>query len=178
MQSTGEVACFGVNQYEAFLKAMISAGFRLPTKNILVCVGPALQKIEFLLQAKMLTEMGFQLYATKNTHEALKQAGFEGVIMVYKPAVRREPNIMTMLHKSKLDLVINVPDSLDSQALTDGYEMRRAAIDTSTPLITDIKTAGLMVASLHRKWTREQSGRPFWSYSSWQEYTDTSLECS
>jgi carbamoyl-phosphate synthase large subunit len=172
MQSTGEVACFGVNQYEAFLKAMISAGFRLPTKNVLVCVGPALQKVEFLHQAKQLTEMGFQLYATKNTYETLKQAGHDTCTMVYKPAVKREPNIMTMLYNGKLDLVINVPDSMDSQALTDGFEMRRAAVDTGTPLITDVKTAGLMVASLHRKWTREQSGRPFWSYSSWQEYTD------
>jgi carbamoylphosphate synthase large subunit len=175
MQSTGEVACFGVNQYEAFLKAMISAGFKLPTKNVLVCVGPAIQKAEFLHQAKLSLEMGFQLFATKNTHEALQQAGFDSCTMVYKPAVKREPNIMTLLQGGKLDLVINVPDSMDSQALTDGFEMRRAAVDSSTPLITDIKTAGLMVASLHRKWTREQAGRPFWSYSSWQEYTEPTV---
>jgi methylglyoxal synthase len=175
MQSTGEVACFGINQYEAFLKAWISAGNTLPTKNILVTVGPALQKIEFMQQARMYMEMGFQLYATKNTYEALKQAGFETCTLVYKPTVKREPNICTMLQNGKLDLVINVPDSMDSQALTDGFELRRATVDSNTPLITDIKTAGLMVASLHRKWTREQSGRPFWSYLSWQEYTDPTV---
>merc|ERR1719436_900975 len=70
MQSTGEVACFGVHQYEAFLKAMMAAGFKLPTKNILVCIGPSNQKTEFLQYAQMLVDMGFQLYATKNTHEA------------------------------------------------------------------------------------------------------------
>jgi carbamoyl-phosphate synthase large subunit len=178
MQSTGEVACFGVNQYDAFLKAMISAGFKLPTKTVLVCVGPAAQKLEFLQQAAQLVEMGFQLFATKNTYEALQHAGFDSCTLVYKPAVKREPNILTLLRGGKLDLVINVPDSMDSQALTDGFEMRRAAVDCGVPLLVDIKTAGLMVASLHRKWTREQSGRPFWSYSSWQEYTEPTVGAS
>jgi carbamoyl-phosphate synthase small subunit len=173
MQSTGEVACFGRHQYEAFLKAMIAAGFKLPTKNILLCIGPNQQKLEFLQYAKILNEMGFQLYATKNTHETLKAQGqLESAILVYKPLVKREPNVTTMLEKGKLDLVINVPDSMDSQALTDGFEMRRAAVDSGTPLITDIKVAILTVMSLHRKWSREREGRPFWSFESWQEYTE------
>merc|ERR1712151_843943 len=75
MQSTGEVACFGVNQYDAFLKAMLAAGFKLPTKNILICIGPSQQKIEFLQYAQMLVSMGFNLYATKNTHEILANNG-------------------------------------------------------------------------------------------------------
>jgi len=172
MQSTGEVACFGVNQYEAFLKAMISAGFRLPEKNILLSIGPALQKHEFMQYARMLVDMGYTLYATKTTCEMLKQqGGFDSIIMVYKPFVKREPNVLTMLKGGKLDLVINVPDSMDSQGLTDGFEMRRATIDSSTPLITDLKTAILVVMSLSRKHSREKSGRAFWSYNSWQEYT-------
>merc|ERR1712061_36703 len=72
MQSTGEVACFGVNQYEAFLKGMIAAGFKLPTKNVLLSIGPDHQKSEFVQYAKLFVDMGFTLYATKNTHEALK----------------------------------------------------------------------------------------------------------
>jgi len=173
MQSTGEVACFGVNQYEAFLKAMIAAGFKLPAKTILLCIGPAQQKIEFLQYAWMLVNMGYQIYATKNTAEMLKmQAGMESCILVYKPFVKREPNSLTLLKSGKIDLVINVPDSMDSQALTDGFALRRAAIDSSTPLITDIKTAILTVLSLQRKWTRESSNRPFWSLNSWQEYID------
>merc|ERR1719316_2358917 len=75
MQSTGEVACFGRNQYEAFLKAMIAAGFKLPTKNILISIGPTAQKSEFLQYARTLSDMGFQLFATKSTHEALTNSG-------------------------------------------------------------------------------------------------------
>merc|ERR1712217_1017656 len=173
MQSTGEVACFGVNQYEAFLKAMIAAGFTLPAKNILLSIGPSQQKVEFLQYAQMFNDMGFQLYATKHTQEFLiHQGGIQSCIMVYKPLVKREPNVLTLMQAGKLDLVINVPDSMDSQALTEGFEIRRAAIDSSTPLIADIKTAILTTMSLHRKWTREKAGRPFWSYNSWQEYTE------
>merc|ERR1712232_260586 len=173
MQSTGEVACFGVNQYEAFLKSMMAAGFKLPQKNVLICIGPSLQKREFVQYAKLFVDMGFQLFATKNTHETLKQHdGLEGCNMVYKPLTKREPNVRTLLQTGKLDLVINVPDSMYSQALTDGFEIRRAAVDSGASLITDIKTAILVTMSLHRKWTREMDGRPFWSFNSWQEYIE------
>merc|ERR1712139_57682 len=173
MQSTGEVACFGVNQYEAFLKALIAAGFKLPTKNILICIGPRQQKIEFLQYAQLLVDMGYQLYATKSTHEVLQsQGGIESCIPVFKPSVKREPNVQTMLRGGKIDLVINVPDSMDSQALTDGFEVRRAAVDSATPLISDIKTATLTAMALHRKWSREKSGRVFWNLNTWQEYTE------
>jgi len=175
MQSTGEVACFGNNQYEAFLKSMIAAGFKLPTKNVLICIGPQPQKMEFMQYAKMLVDMGFQLYATKNSYETLRSAGIESCVMVYKPLTKREPNAKTYLLTGKLDLVINVPDSMDSQALTDGFELRRIAVDSGVPLITDTKAAIMTVMSLHRKWQREQAGKPFWCFKSWQEYTDGNL---
>lgn len=170
MQSTGEVACFGVNQYEAFLKGMIAAGFKLPTKNVLICIGPTAQKAEFAQYARLFCDMGFQLYTTKNTYEAFRQKeGLESCTLVYKPLVKREPNALTLLRAGKIDLVINVPDSMDSQALTDGFEMRRTAVDSSTPLITDIKSAIFTVLSLHRKWSRDKANKPFFSYTSWQE---------
>jgi len=173
MQSTGEVACFGVNQYEAFLKSMIAAGFKLPTKNVLISIGPSNQKLEFLQYAQLFIDMGFQLYATKNTHEVLvKDGSIHSAIMLYKPLVRREPNVTTLMRGGKIDLVISVPDSMDSQAVTDGFEMRRTAVDNGTPLITDIKVAILTTVSLHRKWTREKSGKAFWSYNTWREYTE------
>merc|ERR1711994_721418 len=116
MQSTGEVACFGLHHSEAFLKAMIATGFKLPQKNILVSIGPTGQKQEFLQYAKLLIDMGLQLYAPKNTHDLLvSQGGIKNCIMVYKPTVRREPNVATMLRRGQLDLVVNVPDSMDSQ---------------------------------------------------------------
>jgi carbamoyl-phosphate synthase small subunit len=173
MQSTGEVATFGVNQYEAFLKGMIAAGFKLPTKNVLVSIGPKAQKVEFVSFARLFVDMGFQLYATKGTYDVLKsEAGLENTLMLYKPSVKREPNAVTMLQGGKLDLVINVPDSMDSQALTDGFQMRRAAVDSSTSLITDIKTGCFAAMALHRKWSREKDGKPFCDYSSWQELSD------
>merc|ERR1712048_726055 len=97
MQSTGEVACFGANQYDAFLKAMIAGGFKLPTKNALLSIGPSQAKAEFLQYAQMLGDIGFQLFATKGTYETLKQ--LEGVcdsVFVYKPLVKREPNAVTL----------------------------------------------------------------------------------
>merc|ERR1719265_1011486 len=170
MQSTGEVACFGMNQYEAFLKGMMAAGFKLPTKNILLCIGPSQQKVEFIQFAHILREVGYQLYATKGTYEVLKTDDkLSDVILVYKPTMKREPNAATLMREGKIDLVINVPDSMDSQALTDGFELRRTAVDSAVPLITDIKTASMTAMSLHRKWTREQAGKDFFSYLSWQE---------
>jgi len=173
MQSTGEVACFGVNQYDAFLKGMIAAGFRLPKKHIVLCIGSAERKTEFITAAQLLVDMGFSLHATENTRKTLiTQGNIQAVQLIHKPQKRREPNILTYLQSGKIDLVINVPDSLDSEAQTDGFEMRRAAVDSGTPLITDIKTAILMTMSLHRKWIREMSGKSFWSYMSWQEYVN------
>jgi len=102
----------------------------------------------------------------------LNQQQLKNSVLVYKPLVKREPNAVTLMREGKLDLVINVPDSMDSQGLTDGFELRRSAIESAVPLITDIKTAILCTMALHRKWTREQAGKPFWDYSSWQECTE------
>lgn len=172
MQSTGEVACFGQNQYEAFLKAMMSAGFKLPTKNILVSIGPSQQKLEFVQYAQKLVDMGFELYATKATSEFLKTHGGINSTLVYNPLVKREPNALTMIRTGKIDLVVNVPDSMDSQAVSNGFVLRRAAVDSGVSLLVEIKTAILVVLSLHRKWIREKCGKAFWSYQSWQEYIE------
>eukprot|EP00397_Hematodinium_sp_SG-2012_P000835 GEMP01000836.1.p1 GENE.GEMP01000836.1~~GEMP01000836.1.p1 ORF type:complete len:1563 (+),score=298.28 GEMP01000836.1:32-4690(+) len=171
MQSTGEVACYGMNKYEAYLKALLASGFKLPTKNILISVGPQHDKLEFQECVDLLIEMGFQLYATKNTFDFIKaHTKAANCILVFKPHVQREPNITTMLNHDKIDLVINVPDSMDSQGLTDGFRIRRLAIDHNTSLLTDIKNAILFVQSLHRKWSREREGRDFWGITSWQQY--------
>merc|ERR1712113_1109020 len=131
----------------------------------------------FLQYAKLLIDMGFQLYATKNTHDALvSQGGINNCIMVYKPTVRREPNVSTMLRTGKLDLVINVPDSMDSLALTDGFEVRRMAVDSGIPLLVELKTAIMTVTSLHRKWSREAAGREFWSIKSRKEYVEPTVK--
>merc|ERR1719213_1087101 len=109
MQSTGEVACFGRNQYEAYLKGLVGTEFKLPTKTIYVCIGPFDEKVEFLKSAQRLQEMGFQLYASKNTGEFLRERGVGNVIILFKPLVKREPNVRSYLFQNKIDLVINSP---------------------------------------------------------------------
>merc|ERR1719413_112010 len=123
----------------------------------------------------MFVDMGFSLFATKNTHQALKLGGVD-VTLVFKPLVKREPNVLTLLREGKIDLVINVPDSMDSQALTDGFELRRAAVDSGTSLIVDVKVAALTTLSLYRKWNRESAGREFWSIRSWKEYVEIAVD--
>jgi carbamoyl-phosphate synthase/aspartate carbamoyltransferase len=169
MQSTGEVACFGQNQYEAYLKGLMGTHFRLPTKTIFVTIGPFDEKVEFLKSALKLVEMGFSLYATKNTADFLKERDVP-VVMLFKPHVKREPNVKSYLYQGKLDLMINSPNSMDSQNVTDGYEMRRAAIDSGSMLITNIKQATLFIEALHYKWGREKQGKQFWGIDSWTNY--------
>ncbi|CAK9103982.1 Protein URA2 [Includes: Glutamine-dependent carbamoyl-phosphate synthase [Durusdinium trenchii] len=173
MSSTGEVACFGVNAHEAFLKGMVAANFKLPLKNIVISIGPNGAKQEFLSSgaAKQLQDMGFSLFATKSTHDVLSKQGF-ACSLVYKPLIKREPNVLTLLQAGKMDLVINVPDSMDSNGMTDGFKMRRGAIEAGVPLITDIKTAIMACAAMHKKWLRESSGKEFWDVCSWQEHAE------
>lgn len=111
----------------------------------------------------------------RRTHDALCSRGFEGITFVYKPHVKREPNAVTLMRTGKIDLVINVPDSMDSAGATDVFVMRRMAIDSGIGLVTDIKCATLLGQALHRKWSRERTGKPFWCLESWQEYQMTNF---
>ncbi|CAD7944972.1 unnamed protein product [Amoebophrya sp. A25] len=171
MQSTGEVACYGMNKYEAYLKAVVSSGIKLPDKNIMVSIGPSHDKGDLVSAIRMLVEMGYQLYCTKGTYEFFKaeMPTFAG-IMVHKPHVRKTPNATDLIQQGKIDLVINVPDSMDSGGATDGFQIRRLAVDCSVPLLNDVKTARLFIEALHRKWEREAAGKEFWGITSWQSY--------
>jgi carbamoyl-phosphate synthase large subunit len=170
MQSTGEVACYGMTQYEAFLKALISTGFKLPEKSIYISIGPFEQKLEFVNAAKNLVEMGYKLFASKNTAEFMKERGVSQIVTLFKPFVKREPNVKSYLLQGKIDLVICIPGSMDSMAATDGFEIRRGAIDSATMLLTNIKQATLLVESLARKALREKQGKKFWGIESWHAY--------
>jgi len=171
MQSTGEVACFGRNQYEAFLKGLVGVGMKLPEKNIYISIGDYEAKVAFAKSAaKSFQEMGFQLYASKNTADFFKERGINSVQTLYKPHVKREPNVKSYLLQRKIDLVINVPSNMDSQNVTDGFEIRRTAIDSGVMLLTDIRLALLLAESMHYKWTREAQGKVFWGIEAWQSY--------
>jgi len=114
--------------------------------------------------------MGFSLYASKNTADFLKERGISPVTILFKPHVKREPNVRSYLYQGKIDLVIDCPNSMDSQNVTDGYEIRRSTIDSGSSLVTNLKQATLLIESLHYKYTREKQGKQFWGIDSWTTY--------
>ena len=149
MSSTGEVACFGDSLEEAFLKSLLSTGFKLPNKNILITLGDLEHKIEFLPSAKMLAELGYKIYATTNTHKLLTDNNIP-CRPVHKISEKKSPNILDLLEQKKFDLVINSQTTIDSVSERDGYVIRRKAIDYNIPLINNIKIASLFVKSIYK----------------------------
>ena len=150
MASTGEVACFGDDMYEALLKAMISSGFIIPKKNILLTIGKIEDKADFLPSAKKLMDLGFNLFATEGTAQFLKQNGIKTTVL-FKARSGKKPNIIDHLIEKKLDLVIDIPASYATEEITDGYLIRRRAIDSNIPLITNLQIARAIVEAFHRK---------------------------
>ncbi len=140
MASTGEVACIGDSFEEAFLKALLSVGYDYPKRNILLSTGPFESKAVFLPEAKRLTEFGFRLYATQGTADFLKYNGIEAETL-YWPLQKKEPNILSFIEQRKLDLIINIPKSIEATELTNDYIIRRKAVDFNIPLITNLQFA-------------------------------------
>jgi len=151
MASTGEVACLGHDLPEAFLKAILSAGFRMPEKKrVLLSIGSEADKIRFLPSARLLRDLGFTLYATRGTSAFLASHGVAHT-RLYKIRERRSPSLLDFITPDRIDLILNVPLGLDRQELTDGYIIRRRAIDYGVPLITNLQVAELLVKSLAAK---------------------------
>ena len=144
MASTGEVGCIGEDTSCAILKSMLSVGYRIPEKNILLSTGAARQKVDMLQAAKALKKKGYNLYATGGTSKFLTENGIENT-RVYWPSEEGYPQALEMLHKKEIDMVVNIPRDLSVGELTNGYKIRRAAIDLNIPLWaslpTDIKSA-------------------------------------
>jgi carbamoyl-phosphate synthase large subunit len=163
MASTGEVACIGDNFEEAFLKALLSVGFRFPKKNIMLSAGPFESKAKFLPQAKRLTDLGFRLYATRGTADFMKYNGIHSELL-YWPLERKEPNALTYIQELKLDLIINIPKSIDEEELTNDYILRRMAVDFNIPLITNLQFAERFIDAISRTKLDELS------IKSWDEY--------
>jgi len=149
MASTGEVACFGESRSEAYLLALISSGFKLPKKNILLSAGPWDAKHEFAPYARILVDLGFKLFASEGTATFLSQMSIP-VETLYKPSSGKKPSILDALTTRKIDLVINFPEKMNPEELTDGYRIRRAAVDFSISLVTNLKSAILLVNSMQR----------------------------
>jgi carbamoyl-phosphate synthase large subunit len=145
MSSTGEVGCLGDDSNTALLKSMLSVGQRIPKKNILLSTGDAKQKADMLDAAKQLVEHGYRLYATEGTSKYLSGNGVDNT-MVYWPSEKdKEPQALSMLHQKKIDMVVNIPKDLTPKELTNGYMIRRAAIDLNVPLITNSRLASAFI---------------------------------
>jgi carbamoyl-phosphate synthase large subunit len=140
MCSTGEVGCLGSDFGEAFLKAMMSVGYRLPVRSILLSTGPLKNKIEFVANARLLRTINVELYATPGTAKFLREHGVEATLLHW-PLEKYKPNVMDYLVDRKIDLVINIPKNYEEEELTNDYIIRRKAIDCNVPLITDFQVA-------------------------------------
>ena len=144
MASTGEVGCIGDNTNTALLKAMLSVGHRIPKKTVLLSTGSAKQKAEMLDAARMLVEHGYELYATGGTSKYLTDNGVQNTL-VHWPSDEGQPQALDLLHQHKIDMVVNIPKNLTSHELTNGYKIRRAAIDLNVPLITNARLASAFI---------------------------------
>lgn len=163
MASTGEVGCLGEDSHAALLKSMLSVGQRIPAKNILLSTGDGKQKAEMLEAAQMLQEHGYKLYATGGTSRYLTENGIENTL-VYWPSEEGVPQALDLLHKKEIDMVVNIPKNLSTGELTNGYKIRRAAIDLNIPLITNARLAS---AFIHAFCTMTMDDLEI---KSWQEY--------
>ena len=148
MSSTGEVGCLGDDTSQALLKSMLSVGQRIPAKNILLSTGSAKQKVDMLDAAHMLVEHGYKLFATGGTSKFLTENGIENTRVLW-PSEEAEggdaPKALEMLHNHEIDMVVNIPKNLTSSELSNGYKIRRAAIDLNVPLITNSRLASAFI---------------------------------
>ena len=144
MASTGEVGCIGDDSASAVLTAMLAVGHRIPAKNILLSTGSAKQKAEMLDAARLLAAKGYKLYATGGTSRFLTDNGVENTLVCW-PSEEGQPQALDMLHKKAIDLVVNIPKNLTTGELSNGYKVRRAAIDLNIPLITNARLASAFI---------------------------------
>ena len=163
MASTGEVGCLGDDFEEAFLKALVAVGFRLPVGSVLLSTGRIEQKAAFLESARLLQALGVRLYATRGTAAFLAAHGVAAQALHW-PSEAASPNTLELLDERRVDLVINIPKSSAEEELANDYLIRRRAADLGIPLITNLQLAQRFVEAIARKRPEELQVK------SWQEY--------
>lgn len=146
MASTGEVGCLGEDTQCAILKAMLSVGYRIPQKNILLSTGDAKQKADMLSAARLLQQNGYSLFATGGTSRYLSENGIDNTL-VYWPDEKREPQALGLLRRKEIDMVVNIPKDLSVGELDKGYQIRRAAVDLNIPLLTNARLASAFISA-------------------------------
>jgi len=177
MQSTGEVACFGRDAHEAFLKGAIAGGLKLPKElcGILISIGGSqANKEAFLPYMVLLAKMGYAIYSTTGTAEFFNQhcqnGGKVTVTSVHHALTQKKPNAMSVIADKSVQIVINVPSTRESYGATTGYFLRRKALESGAALIFDLRGAMMLVDALYQKFQVEQTGGEFWSIESWHEW--------
>ena len=145
MASTGEVGCIGQDTSCALIKSMLSVGYKIPKKTILLSTGDAKQKAEMLDAARQLINNGYVLYATGGTHKYLNEQGVENIEVFWPSDEGKYPQALDMLHEKKIDMVVNIPKNHTVRELDNGYKIRRAAIDLNIPLITNSRLASAFI---------------------------------
>ena len=145
MSSTGEVGCLGESTSEALITSMLSVGHRIPKKGVLLSTGSAKQKADLLESAHRLHKKGYQLYATAGTHRYLNDNGIPAILVHWPSEADKEPQALDLLHRKQIDFVVNIPKNLTSNELTNGYKIRRAAVDLNVPLITNARLASAYI---------------------------------
>ena len=144
MTSTGEVGCIGDNFSEAILKSLLSVGYRVPKKRIMISSGSTKSKVDLLDACKMLDEKGYELYATLGTQRFLKENGVSAIAVNW-PDEEGNHNVKEMIAEKKFDLIINIPKDVSRRELTNGYIIRRSAIDFNIPLVTNARLASAFI---------------------------------
>lgn len=147
MASTGEVGCIGDNIHDAVLQAMLSVGYTIPKKNVLISSGPLRDKIELLTSARLLKEKGYNIFATAGTQKFLVENGVEATLLHWPDEPEKQPNTLDYIREKKLDLIINIPKDLSKSELKNGYHIRRNGIDFNIPLITNSRLAGAFITA-------------------------------
>ncbi len=163
MASTGEVGCIGETFYEAILKSMLSVGYTIPKRNILLSTGPMRSKVELVNSCRMLAEKGYNLFATKGTAQFLEMNGIPSTVLHW-PDEDKKPNTLDYLKNKIIDLVINIPKDLSKSELSNDYMIRRSAVDYNIPLITNARLASAFLTAIC-KLTIEDI-----AIKSWDEY--------
>jgi len=144
MVSTGEVGCLGDTAEEALLKSMLSVGYKIPAKTVLISGGPIKSKVALLSAVELLVKRGYLIYATQGTHRFFAENGVPSSLLFW-PDDHQEPNVLTYLREKKIDLVINIPKNLSKGELDNDYKIRRTAIDFGIPLLTNARLASAFV---------------------------------
>jgi len=147
MSSTGEVGCLGDDTNEAILKSMLAVGHRVPAGSVLLSMGTPKQKADLLDSAHLLYNHGYKLYATGGTHQFLADNGIPSIRVYWPSQADQQPQAIELLHAKEIDMVVNVPKNLTPTELSNGYKIRRAAIDLNVPLLTNARLAGAFITA-------------------------------